>query len=337
MKRLALVLLMAVICSLTSNSSAQVILKDSTISVVPYFSKNDTLVYQFTNIHVTINGSDTIVTENTAAKFRMVCTKASDKKGFTLEYTLLDVQNNQENEELELKDKISNQLAKAYVGMKTNFTVDANGENLAFENPSKTAKELIARTQQAADSLTTLFPVLGKVVSSPVVEFMKELCANPESMMRNFEEVGQLFEWHGDAFDIDKVKETELQADDTYIRPGKLQFVASPDVEEGKEVEDWCDYVFCLISTTYQDAAKAALVNVRDILGVEATVESIREVLGDKMPSGELECEESYQNEYFGDGWPKHLIHRLVSKSESGYDIKHKEIDWQNYSVGNSK
>lgn len=335
MKRIFFSLIMAVLCMLGSTLSAQVLVADSTIAILPYFSKNDTMVYQRVHKVAQVQGADTTVTEFTVEQFMIVCTKASDKKGYRLEQTALSAEDLLESEKSDMSDKITQAMTDCMVGLKTAFTIDPNGENLAFENPQKTSKELIRRMQSACDSIEAAVPLLGPYIKEVVPGLFKTLVDNPTALMNNYQEMNQLFELHGVAYDYEKPLVSETEPDPINIRPGTIQILALDRPEEGQPKQDWDDYMIVIDGTTYQDAAAAAVENTRISTGKEVTVEQLAMILGDEMPSGEIECNEYFENEYFGDGWPKELFYQKSSKVGQITKLDLSQISWMSRSVGN--
>ena len=53
------------------------------------------------------------------------------------------------------------------------------------------------------------------------------------------------------------------------------------------------------------------------------------------MPTGEVECNESFENNYFNDGWPMELWYSKTSKLNEKTGIEIKYIEWIFRSVGN--
>lgn len=315
--------------------SAQVLIGDSTIAVLPYFSKNDTLVYQKVEKVAVVHESDTTVTEFTVERFMIVCTKANDKKGYRLEQTLLSGENLIASEKSEMREKLTEALTNSMIGMKTAFTIDGNGQNLAFENPQKTSKELLRRMKIACDSIETTIPIIGPFIKEVMPGMFKSIIDNPTALMKNYDEMSQLFEFHGSAYDYEKPKVVETEVDAISIRPGSVEVLALDCPEEGEAKQDWDDYMIVIDGTTYQDAVAAAIENVKQNTGKDVTAEQYAQIFGDDMPSGEIECNEYYENKYFGDGWPKDLFYQKTSTQGNTTKLELKQINWISRSVGN--
>lgn len=328
-------LITIVMCMMCGTLSAQVMLNDSTIAVFPYFNKNDTMVYQKVHKVAQVHAADTTVTEFTVEKFMIVCTKANDKKGYRLEQTALSGENLLESSKSEMSDKMAEAMVNCMIGMKTVFTIDGNGENLAFENAQKTSKELVRRMQSACDSIEATVPLLGAYVKEVIPGLMKSSLDNPTALMGNYDEMNQMFELHGAAYDYEKPKVVEIEATSVNTRPGNVQILALDRPDEGEARQDWDDYLIVIDGTTYQDAVAAAIENVKQNTGKEVTAEQLALLLGDEMPSGEIECNEYYENEYFGDGWPKELFYQKNSTQGENTKIELKKITWLRRSVGN--
>ena len=328
-------LITIVMCMMCGTLSAQVMLNDSTIAVFPYFNKNDTMVYQKVHKVEQIHAADTTITEFIVEKFMIVCTKANDKKGYRLEQTALSGENLLESSKSEMSDKMTEAMINSMVGMKTAFTIDGKGENLAFENAQKTSKEIVRRMQSACDSIEATIPLLGAYIKEVIPGLMKSLLDNPTALMNNYDEMNQMFELHGGAYDYEKPKVVEIEATSVSTRPGNVQILALDRPDEGEPRQDWDNYMIVIDGTTYQDAVAAAIENVKQSTGKEVTAEQLALILGDEMPSGEIECDEYYENEYFGDGWPKELFYQKNTTQGEITKIELKTITWLRRSVGN--
>lgn len=315
--------------------SAQVILNDSTIAVLPYFNKNDTMVYQKVHKVAQVHAADTTVSKFTVEQFKIVCTKASDKKGYRLEQTALSGENLLDSNKSDYSEKMAEAMVNCMIGMKTVFTIDGNGENLEFENAQKTSKELVRRMQSACDSIEATIPLLGAYIKEVIPGLMKSLLDNPTALMGNYDEMNQLFEFHGSVYDYENPRVVETEATPVSTRPGKVQVLALDRPDEGEPRQDGDDYLIVIDGTTYQDAVAAAIENVKQNTGKEVTAEQLALLLGDEMPSGEIECNEYYEYEYFGDGWPKELFYQKTSIQGETTQLDLKKITWLRRSVGN--
>lgn len=343
MKRIISLLLLFLVLG-TADSMAQVIVKDSTVGIYPYFSKKDTLVYCRSNAKYTVNGNDTTFTQADSDSFMVVCKKANDQKGYTLEETYLGYESDStifKGSELLAKGKVESELAKCLgqflVGWKVEFNLNAEGNKWEIANPDKVKKELTEFYSKAMDKFAEKNPLMAKFLpKNYMTELMNSLCSSPEMLLTNFEEMTQLFELHGSGYDLNKEKDTTDNDDPAYTRPSELKLIAVAEPEEGKEVADWDDYSLTIANVEYYDSEKLGLRNLQQ-LDANITLEQAKQLLGEKMPKGEVQNIEFYENHYFGDGWPKEFNHTKQSvQLDSGEETWEVHlIEWESRSAGN--
>lgn len=343
MKHFASLVLLLLVLG-TAESFAQVLVKDSTVAIYPYFTKNDTLVYYRDNVEYTVNGKDTTYTSADTDQYMVICNKANDKKGYTLEVTFLGCETDStvlpkgdEDMKSKMSQEIEELMNKAAVGMKVEFSLNAEGDKLEIVNSDKVIKDLNERISKALDTFKASNPLIGSFLpKDAMMELLKGLANNPETLLESYDEVTQLFEFHGNGYTLNETKESTDSDNPNYTRPSEFKLVAIAEPEEGKEVADWDDYALVISNTEYYDSEKQALENVKQ-LAPDATLEQLKELLGDKMPKGEVVNVEVYENHYFGDGWPKELTHVVSStqldSGEEKVEIHH--IEWDSRSVGN--
>ena len=338
MKKLRLLLLTLIAFIGFTESYAQVLLNDSTIGIIPYFSKNDTVIYYYNTFTANYNDKDTVVTENMVEKIMVVCTKESEKKGYTLELTLLDGQNlidTEDNAEEQLKVQVADALFKSYIGLKATFTIDPYGKNLTIENPGKVIKDMTERTKAATDSLTQIFPSIAPLIAPIMSAFMESFKNNPDALVKEeFDEMAQMFEFHGNYYDYDKRKVIENESDTAVV-------VVQACPKEGEQVKDGDDYRILMtsrqrtqLSDDYSDKM-ADYLRQLSLVGQNVTNDQIKSLVGDKMPENgaSLTVVEQYKNDYFGDGWPKDLLYVIAtSYDEVNWHYEQKGVKWKSIS-----
>lgn len=322
-----------------STGSAQVLVDSATIAITPYFEKNDTMIYTRDNRKITVNGNDSTTTYHVYERYMVVCKKASDKNGYLLEETPLEVKVLHKDPRGEMADKLTELMAKSFIGMKVQFTLSPTGDQLALANYEKVQKDAINRLGNAWDSVTVAYPLFKTFFPrEAMTSVLQGTMSTPELMMENFKEMSQLFEFHGYFYEKDKDVTNVLKKEDdpTYTRDGSVTVNITAVPEEGQPVADWDDYSFRLASTEYKDALKATLQKAAED-NIEVTEEQLKALLKDKAPKGEVEHHEGYGNEYFGDGWPKYSLYITYDKMlEDGKEqLEIHELEWESKSTGN--
>lgn len=318
---------------------SQVLIDKSAIQIVPYFSKNDTMEYQYTHIVATINGTDTVYNTDTYETFQMICTKANDKKGYRLEQVFLDagLEVDSTASDVALKVSLYEIMKNCFKGMRIPFTIDGLGQNLALENENKVRKEFQNRYATVWDSLNQVNPALTAIVNKEMLSALVNNMMNANFLQNNSEEVVKMFEFHGKSYEINKEVSSPIDPGELGSHVGVVKAVAMPAPEEGQEPKDWDDYRIIIDGVSYQDAALAAVYNVKQKTGKDLTVEDLKKLMGDKMPTGEIQVAEEYNNDYFYDGWPKDLWYRKTTTQNGSSIVEVKHLEWLTRSVNNNK
>lgn len=310
----------AVLALQQTQAWSQCLVRDSSIKIFPYFQKKDTVIYSRETVSMSVVGQDTTTTKYFKEVYQVVCLQASDKKGYLLEETMLDVADLTEYKDTgdgaqKMRRDLSEALEKCNKGMKVRFRVDALGANLTMENPDKVAAQIKQRMNAAYDEFLAQYPIVGTIMGKDAITgMMNNMLSTPEQVMNNFEEMTQMFELHGKAYDYEVPKTIPMEGPE-YTRPGEVVFIALDVPYEGRPKQDFDGYKIIIQGETYQDAVAATLTNMSKTYGREITRDQLKAILGDRMPSGELISLETLQNEYFYDGWPKELFHRNTSIS----------------------
>lgn len=328
MKRFHEILLIAAVLFLQApTASAQCLVRDSLIKIYPYFEKNDTLIYTQEKLEMTIVGQDTTITKNIKDLYQITCRKANDKKGYLLEETHLlteDLTEPQGNpdENQKLKQALLETMMESLRDIKVEFQIDAMGENLKVVNPDKVVAEIKHRIDEAYSIFTNQYPLMGSLFSKEAFMGMfKNMLETPEQLLNTFDEMVTMFELHGAVYDYEVVKTIPMEGPG-YTRPGEMRCIAIDVPYKDSPKQDFDEYKFVIESETYQDAATATATRVSQSLGREVSIEQVKQILGDKMPSGELVVQETLENQYFFDGWPKEFYHCIESTSNVGTTIE---------------
>lgn len=339
MKRLHEVLLIVAVLLLHGPAAlSQCMVTDSLIKIYPYFAKDDVMKYSRHDMTMTIVGKDTTVTRHIKEVFQVECKKASDKKGYVLEKTVLEVEDLNEYQDSNdgnqaITRAVSEALTQATVGMKVRFHIDPFGQNLAVEDPDKVIADLEKMMNAVWDELTAKYPLIGSMVPKEAVTGVyKNLMANPEMLLNEFKEMVQMFQMHGQVYDYEVLKTLPLESP-SYTRPGEVKYIALDVPEEGQAKQDYDDYKLVLQGETYQDAAAATQAKLAETYGQQFTIEQLKQVLGDKMPSGEIVIQEFMTNEYFYDGWPKEFNYCTTSISSAGTEATVNYLVWEERDV----
>lgn len=182
--------------------------RDSTVDVIGWFEKNDTLDYWIQESEWKVNGKDTIKSAAVSSKVRIVVTD-STSKGYKMDYTFLDFRGDSlvESAMGKLQNHIVEKFGKKIIGTTVHFETDEYGEITKFTNLSQIKKQAKGLFK---DAMTEIFAL---------DEIKNQKGVNIKSMLKDvdvdelvdgyLEELKLLFMYHGKSFNVGEFKEHE--------------------------------------------------------------------------------------------------------------------------------
>lgn len=190
---------------------------DSTLDVIGYFSKNDTLVYVISQSRWRISPEDTVMTAGVTTKVRLTVTD-STPDGYKMDYTFLEFKGDSVADAglAGFRNTIVEKLGKKIVGTTVRFETDEFGSITRFNNLGKIKRQAKSLFHAAMDELAAL----------PEIAAMKEYNIDIKALTKDvdtdrlvdgyLEELKLLFLCHGQTFDIGRSHVHEDATDSTY-------------------------------------------------------------------------------------------------------------------------
>lgn len=195
------------LCCLVSAiaGQAQINLKDSTVNVVAYFHKNDTLTYNYTHYKLNYDSKDTLFDSYIGTEFRLVVLDETDK-GYRIEYTPI-AEYYAPDSQLSDKGKMLTTLAKS-AGKKLGtqkaiFVTDEYGRLKKVENYKEIIKHYKSLADEMVEDMYAMNPGLSKMINKATMK--KELLSKGETesdVMAMYDEMYILFCIHGQALSM---------------------------------------------------------------------------------------------------------------------------------------
>lgn len=141
----------------SSQSSDETADVDSTVSVIGWFSKCDTLEYWILQGEWKIDGADTLKTTGIATKVRIVVTD-STSEGYKMDYTFLEIEGDTiENSPLNnIQNRITEKLGRKIIGHTVHFETDELGEITRITNLDKIKKQVKSLFNSAMSELASI-------------------------------------------------------------------------------------------------------------------------------------------------------------------------------------
>ena len=301
--------------------------EDSTIAIVGYFSKNDTMEYQRVQGKMKIVDNDTTQRGEITEKFMVVVTD-STANGYKMEIIPLSCEIKDIDNDYQMR--MASLLWNNIKGLRCRFTTDELGSVQHIENWREIRDVLKKSYVTVFDSLYASLPALDSVMPRKQLESLTLLgCSTEDGIKEQYDELDMLLGLHGSEVTMEPV-ETDDISEAGYPTHTRIEsFYPAPKDEY--DIEG--DYVVNARTDT-----KLSGDDVKDLLsttlGVFLTGEVsdsvskyTNEALTDKKEGMTTTNYEQYC--YFFNGWPK-LMQKIVEINVAGLvrRIEYDSIEW---------
>ena len=303
---------------------------DSTLAVIAWFDKRDTVTYWIDEGSWKVNGTDTVKTSSVSTKV-MISVTDSTRKGYRMEYKFLDFRRDSlSNPVLDaFQGNVFSMLADRLKGVAIRFRTNEYGEITKYEN----LKEIMKLSKGLYKS------VMEEMMKIPAMDSLKSAGIDLEKIMGNVsddgalvdgftEELELLFSNHGNMFDIGDFHDHTDASDDEFETDTNLHIGMDP-VSLEYEISSQ------VISVIPSADLKELFSSVYDTFAGELKIEDF-DAEYDSQVTGDATLENYNYWSYFADGWPQEYISQTITKLMDGQKLKQKRIVWDSYSVGNN-
>lgn len=273
----------------TAQNMADTLERDSLVSVIGWFSKTDTLEYQFSQVVGEIVKGDTTIIDGSGGDFR-ICVTDSTKKGYKMELVYTDVW---KRDTLSLEGQMSLMASRMALGSKVLFSTDEMGCFQGIDNWKERYKVGLDVMKKLIDSNYYHHPELyarqsKEELMKHVKEQYDEVAGTKEKMTELFSPLILLFTFHGKELPVGESTVEEDGVSCYYqVHAGALE-----DDEDSNEDE-------------YQMYIK----------------------LVEKEDDGS-QTSYYYEYAYFDDGWPRNVLATVVEEQAGKTVITQYHIDW---------
>ena len=200
-------------CGIASNAQtnsqqeSSVVAQDSTIDVVGYFSKNDTLIYWINQSNWQLSPSDTIKTAGVSTKVRLTVVD-STSTGYKMDYTFLEVKgdstlySSQDSYQTTLNTLVE-KLSKKIVGTTIHFETDEFGAITKYNNLGQIKRQAKSLFKESMKELMQMPEIVGlkKEFNIDIKEMVKDV--DSDKLIDGYlEELKLLFLCHGNVYNI---------------------------------------------------------------------------------------------------------------------------------------
>lgn len=262
---------------------------DSLVRVIGWFSKTDTLEYQFSQVVGEIVNGDTTIIDGSGGDFR-ICVTDSTKNGYKMEMVYTDVW---KRDTLSLEGQMALTASRMALGSKVLFSTDEMGVFQGVDNWKERYKTGLDIMKKLIDSSYFHHPELyarqsKEELMKRVKEQYDEVAGTKEKMTKLFTPLILLFSFHGHDFPVGEYT-AEKDGTSCYyqVHAGALE-----NDEDSNENE-------------YQMYIK----------------------LVEKEDDGS-QTSYYYEYAYFDDGWPRSVFSTVVEEQAGKTIITQYHIDW---------
>lgn len=193
--------------------------QDSTINVIAWFNKHDTVTYRVNEYSWKLNGTDTLLTASYSMIVR-VNVVDSTATGYKMDYTFLDFPTDELPDSASAIDRFENQitgkLARKIVGTTIHFETDEYGRITKYNNLGqikKQAKNLFKEALKEFSKLPEMQEL--KEMGLDIKDFAKDVDTD-ELVDGYLEELKMLFMYHGLSLKLGETVEHEDATDTQY-------------------------------------------------------------------------------------------------------------------------
>lgn len=301
--------------------------EDSTISVVGYFCKNDTMVYQRTQGKMKIVGNDTTQLGEITEKF-MVAVTDSTPNGYKMEITPMSFEI--KNKGNDYKTRMAALLWDDIKDLRCRFTTDEMGSVQHIENWRELRDVLIKSYVTVLDSLYASIPVLDSVMPRKQLESLMLLRSSTEDGIKEqYDELHMLFGLHGSEVTMEPVESDDISEAGFPTHTRIESFYSTPHDEY--DIDG--DYVVNARTETQLSGD-----DVKDLLSATLGVfldgvvfDSVRKYTNEALASQKegMKTTNYEQYCYFFNGWPK-LMQKIVEINLAGLvrRVAYDSIEW---------
>lgn len=302
---------------------------DSTVAVVGYFCKNDTLDYWINESSWKFRDEDTTKTACVAQKVRIVVTD-STARGYKMEYTFLECLGDSSIDSGigAFQNKIVERLGQKVVGTTIRFETDEYGEITKFTNLGQIKKQAKALFKECMQELFELEWMKElKEMGLDMKKLIDKNVDTDELVEGYVEELKLLFLCHGSIYTIGEQTAHEDATDTQY--------------ENDTYTEAWVDttdYSYHIstdvVSKVPQSVIKSVVGELAGMFTPEEARDSINKEI-DAALSVDATVDSYYGIDYMSNGWPYKVVKQTSSTIGNAGKLEQTYIWLDFYSLGN--
>lgn len=301
--------------------------QDSTINVIAWFNKHDTVTYRVNESSWKLNGTDTILTASYSmiARINVVDSTA---KGYKMDYTFLDFPTGILPDSASAIDRFQNQitdkLARKIVGTTVHFETDEYGRITKYNNLGQIRKQAKSLFKEALNEFSKM----------PEIQELKEIGFDLKDHIKNvntdklvdgyLEELNMLFMYHGLSLQSGETTEHEDATDIQYESTTYVSATIDDDDGSYSIVQD-------ITSILPRNELKAIIGGIVELFSNDSITDSFNENFDTQV---NIDCtyEDYLKTDYLVNGWPYSVVRQKATMIGNRGKVKQTVISIDSYS-----
>ena len=304
----------------------KVVPQDSTIDVIGWFNKYDTLTYWIHETSWRINGADTVRTGLVSTKVRINVVD-STANGYKMEYTFLEfpTDTTATTPLADFQNKITAKLGQKIVGTTVHFETDEYGKITKFNNLGQIKKQAKSLFKQAITDFSKLPEIQGlKEMGLDIKDYTKGVDTD-ELVDGYLAELKMLFMNHGLSMQIGENTEHE-DATDTQFENTSYSSVYR-DAEDGAY-----HVIYYVTSILPQNELKAMVGGIVEYMANDSITEKFNENF-DSQVKVDGTFEDYLKIDYMPCGWPYYVVRQKSTMIGSRGKLEQTVISLESYTL----
>lgn len=304
-------------------------LQDSTIDVIAWFSKHDTVTYWVSNSSWNISESDTTRTASVSMMVRINVVD-STPKGYKMDYTFLefpiDTLSDSTSSLARFQNQITARLMNKIVGTTVHFETDEYGHITKYNNLGQIKKQAKSLFKEAMKEFAQLPEIQGlKDMGLDLKGYLKKVDTD-ELVDGYLEELNLLFLFHGRSMSIGEFTEHEDATESSFENTTYSSVYVDAD-------DDAYHILYDVTNILPQNELKALVGGIIESFSNDSITESFNDNF-DAQVKADGTYEDYLKADFLVNGWPYAVVRQKATMIGNHGKIKQTTILLDSYSFG---
>lgn len=311
----------------TPSAPESIASQDSTINVIAWFNKHDTVTYRVSESSWKLNGTDTVLTASYSMMARINVVD-STSNGYNIDYTFLDFPTDtlpdSASEIDRFQHQITDRLARKIVGTTVHFETDEYGRITGYNNLGQIKKQAGSLFKEALNEFSKLPEMQElKKMGFDVKKYSKNV--DTDKLVDGYlEELNMLFMYHGLSMQPRENTEHEDATDTQYENTTYTSATVDADDGSYSIVQD-------VTSILPRNELKEMVGGIVESFSNESITDSFNENF-DAQVNVDCTYEDYLKIDYLVNGWPYSVVRQKATMIGNRGKVKQTVISIDSYS-----